>query len=670
MASLTRKHGHNRGESVSVNIIKAVVSAVSLLAGTSAQAQAPLEAYGALPALEHVQISPSGDQLVYMVVVGDERAMLITDLATGATTGGIRVGTVKVRELQWVGENHVLATTSTTGAIPLIGVSKNEFFMGQIYSTDDRSLRRIFERNRDIMPIMFSQPQVRQTADGPTIFVRGFSPSASDRMNMFRVSPANGMGRVALDAEHDVQDFVLDAEGLPLARADYSDRTRKWTLYLPRDGRMATSWSVEAPVDIPYLLGPGRSLRTVIVNAERDDLIAEQNESDAGSLSNLFEVNVDTGTWEQLSFAEPPGFLLHHPQTGLLIGAGRTEDAGVTYQFIDPAAARVWESIARAFAGTSPQLVSWSDDLRQVVVFTSGTGDSGVYRLVNLDNGEARIVGETYPAIPAEDVGEVRSVHYKAQDGLDIHGYLTLPPGITDPSSLPLVVLAHGGPASRDTMGFDWWAQALASRGYAVLQANFRGSTGYGREFMEAGYGEWGRKMQTDLSDGVRHLAAEGLIDPARVCVVGASYGGYAALAGATIDRGVYRCAVSVAGVSDLRRMIQWEGEQGARQDNQAVRYWNRFMGAEGIGDRALDALSPAKLAAQTDAPILLLHGRDDTVVPIQQSQIMARALRDADKPHEMIELSGEDHWLSRGETRRRMLIETVRFLEQHNPPR
>jgi dipeptidyl aminopeptidase/acylaminoacyl peptidase len=262
----------------------------------------------------------------------------------------------------------------------------------------------------------------------------------------------------------------------------------------------------------------------------------------------------------------------------------------------------------------------------------------------------------------------VRSIHYAARDGLDIPAYLTLPPGVTDPSGLPLVVLAHGGPASRDVAGFDWWAQALASRGYAVLQANFRGSTGYGRAFLEAGYGEWGRKMQTDLSDGVRWLAAEGIIDPARVCIVGASYGGYAAMAGLTLDSDVYRCGVSVAGVSDLRRMVNWEAEQARHKNNQTVRYWNRFMGAARLNDRALDALSPAFLAASVDSPLLLIHGRDDTVVPIEQSRVMAEALRRAGKPVEFVELPGEDHWLSRSATRQQMLAETVRFLEVNNP--
>ena len=175
--------------------------------------------------------------------------------------------------------------------------------------------------------------------------------------------------------------------------------------------------------------------------------------------------------------------------------------------------------------------------------------------------------------------------------------------------------------------------------------------------------------MQTDLSDGVRYLSAQGVIDPGRVCIVGASYGGYAALAGPTIDRGVYRCAVSVAGVSDLRVMVEAEASDGARRDNPATRYWNRFMGAERLGDKSLDDRSPARLADQTDAPVLLIHGKDDSVVPIEQSRLMERALRRAGKPVEFIELEGEDHWLSRGETRQRMLAETVRFLQVHNPP-
>jgi dipeptidyl aminopeptidase/acylaminoacyl peptidase len=172
--------------------------------------------------------------------------------------------------------------------------------------------------------------------------------------------------------------------------------------------------------------------------------------------------------------------------------------------------------------------------------------------------------------------------------------------------------------------------------------------------------------MQTDLSDGVRHFAKEGIIDPKRVCIVGASYGGYAALAGATLDRGVYRCAASVAGPSDLRRMVIFSrGQSGVS----AQRYWTRFMGAKNLNDPVLAELSPVEYAEKVDIPVLLVHGRDDTVVPADQSQRMADALKRAGKPVELVLMKGEDHWLTRGETRMQMLQSVVSFLEKNNPP-
>ena len=652
------------------------ITLASGLGSTIAQAQepAPLEAYGALPAIEYVQISPSGDRLAYVTVAGDQRAMLVTRLADGQLLTGARVGGAKVRDLQWVGEDAVLSTTSTTQSIPLFGVSKTEFVMGQIHDLNGRPMRQVFGDVPGMWPIMAGSPMVRQTPAGARLFVAGFNVSAGE-INLYGFDPASGSTRMLVRSDFDVETDVLSSDGRLIARSEYDERRRQWTLYIAEPGeRLRLGWMTTAPLDPPALLGLGRTEGTILVNAQRPDLAGtttvegEDGETSEEALNDVFEVDVATGVWTRLSFDAHPSFLIHHPRSRLLIGSGRIGEEGTEYAFMDPAAARIWSSVSRAFAGRAPELVSWSDDLRTLVVMSGGSGDSGGYHVVDLDARSSNILGETYPALTADRVGTVRAIRYTAGDGLEIQGYLTTPPGVTDPKDLPLIVLAHGGPASRDVMGFDWWAQAMASRGYAVLQANFRGSSGYGQAFIEAGYGEWGRKMQTDLSDGVRWLAGEGVVDPARVCIVGASYGGYAALAGATIDRSVYRCAVSVAGVSDLRRMLEWEAQQGARRDNQSVRFWNRFMGVENAGDRSLDALSPARLADQVGVPVMLLHGRDDTVVPIDQSRVMASALRAAGKPHEMIELSGEDHWLSRAETRQRMLAESLRFLEAHNP--
>ncbi len=647
--------------------IKGAALAVALLFAAALPARAqvvPLDAYGALPALELVEPSPDGNRVALVTVAGADRLLVIIDLRTSRLLGRIEVGLAKVRDLTWIGDGDLLITTSTTQSLFGYGLERTELVLGQIYDVERQRLTSVLNNSPGVAPMLYGPAFVRDTPDGPAAFVRAFS--FRDRgLNLYRLNSDTGRGREAAALDSDVETVVLDAAGAPLAQAAYTETSGAWRLSFLR-GRVAREvWSTVALLDPPSLMGLGRDGRSVIVSARRENSGVSGDESGA----TLFEVDA-AGVWTPLPFERRPSRLIFHPATRALLGGVFERDSGPGYVFFDPAAEQAWSDASSAFPGRRPRLVSWSSDLRTVLVQTGGQADAGSYHVVNLERRTMDTLGQAYPAVAADQVAPVRAITFAAEDGLEIHGYLTTPPGVTDPRGLPLVVLAHGGPAARDSIGFDWWAQALASRGYAVLQANFRGSTGYGQAFLEAGYGEWGRKMQTDLSDGVRWLAAEGLIDPARVCIVGASYGGYAALAGPTLDRGVYRCAVSVAGVSDLRRMVEAEARDGRRRNNESVRYWSRFMGGDGPGDRSLDARSPARLAAEADAPVLLIHGRDDTVVPIEQSRLMAEALRNAGKPVEFVELEGEDHWLSRADTRRQMLTETVRFLEQHNPTR
>ena len=623
-------------------------------AATSAHAQtAPLEVYGGLPAYDLVEVSPSGDRLAYIAVIGEERSLIINDLNDMSLIGGVRAGEVKVRDLNWAGEDHVVLSTSATQAGASLGLGLTELYDGKIYSIPTRQVVDALRHTEGVLlgSKLASSP-VTRTVDGRgVLLVSGYNLRYPA---LYSINLDTGVGRQIEDAAP-AGGYIINGQGQPVVRVQYDGE--EFGIQAKRGGFWRTVWRTDAPIDTPDLIALGRTDREVVVLGAPD-----------GRPDGYHLLDLDTGAWSDLPFEGEVKSVWIHPQTRLMIGVRTGEDGDEAYQFTDPVAERSWRSVRAAFRDKRVQLRSWSHDMRQLVVFTEGAGDPGTFQLVDLDRRTAEIIGGTYPLTP-EQVGEIRPVSYPAADGMTIPGYLTLPPGVTEPRGLPLVVLPHGGPAARDYLGFDWWAQGLASRGYAVLQPNFRGSDGLGRAHLEAGYGEWGRKMQTDLSDGVRWLAEQGIIDPARVCIVGASYGGYAALAGPTLDNGVYRCAVSVSGVSDLRRMVQWSAEQSGRRNSPVVRYWNRFMGAERLGDRTLDQTSPAMQAARADAPILLLHGRDDTVVPFEQSRIMAEALARAGKPYELIELSGEDHWLSRAETRRRMLAETVRFLEQHNPP-
>lgn len=656
----------------------AAMAAVIVLSGAAGGAQGqtapqvtsqtpPLSAYGAAPSIENIELSPSGDRIARITVVGEERAVLVSDFNTGEALFRARIGDTKVRDLTWIGEKRILVVTSQTRGIPLIGIPRTELYFGLIVDLEKRKMVQVLDRTENVISVLYGPAMVRRVDQDAALYVRGVAVGWESSSDLYRIDLTTGCGRSVAPMNYEIKDHVLDGGGQVIAMGKYVERRGRWTLMLPRANRSSfrEDWSVDTPIDTPDLMGMGRSPRTIVISAMRPDLAGTTGASENGY--TLFEVNVDTGEWSRLPFDTHPDFMIRHPVTRLLIGAGWVEEDGVHYEFIEPVSAQRWASIERAFAGKRPKLVSWNDDMDQVIIFTD-VGESGLYQIVDFQRGKADILAEAYPAIPDDQVGAIRFIEYEAADGLEIPGYLTLPPGVTEPKGLPLVVLPHGGPASQDTIGFDWWAQALASRGYAVLQPNFRGSTGYGLDFMEAGYGEWGRKMQTDLSDGVRWLAAQGVIDPSRVCIVGASYGGYAAMAGVTIDRGVYRCAVAVAGLSDLRRFVNWSARQESRTDSQTVRYWNRFMGVDKLNDRGLDALSPAHLAAGVDSPLLLIHGRDDTVVPIEQSRVMADAMRRAGKPTELIELSGEDHWLSRAETRQKMLAETVRFLEVNNP--
>ena len=343
-----------------------------------------------------------------------------------------------------------------------------------------------------------------------------------------------------------------------------------------------------------------------------------------------------------------------------MIGGVHTDDID-HYVFFDPRVRKLWDGIVAALPEDQVEFISASSDFGKLIIRINGPQHGYYYVLIDVKTFQIVRIGEVYKGLGEPQ--EVKRVTYKAADGLEVPAYLTLPRG-KPAKNLPLVVFPHGGPAVRDTAEFDWWAQAMASQGYLVLQPNYRGSTTT-TDHLQAGYGQWGRKMQTDLSDGVRYLAKEGMADPARVCIVGGSYGGYAALAGVTLDPGVYRCAVSIAGISDLKRMLK-DVNSYAKAER---RYWQRFIGATGTSDPVLEQVSPIKHIDAITVPVMLIHGKDDTVVDYDQSTIMYDAMKHAGKEVELVPLKKEDHWLSRSETRLQMLQTSIAFLRAHNPP-
>jgi len=640
-----------------MRLATAVACLMILVAPPRARAAVPLAAYGRLPSIEGVEVSPDGKLMAVIATDGEKRVLAIRK-ADGTRVSSVYVGAAKLRDVRWAGPEHLLLIVSQAAEVQGLSGPKREYFLAVDYSLVTGQQTLLLKGLPDAMNVIVGAPMVRMIDDVPHVFLEGVHFIDNTGVNtLFRVNLKTGLTRMlGFGATEDSDGWLVSPAGEPVAQSLYDQKSGLWSLKLKIDRNWKTVDQTVTPMGSYGLSGFGRDGKAVLVwkTDDRNNTVLREYNADGTSVDLPKGVDLDG--------------LLHDPGDLSLLGGVSLDGDNLRYTFFDPVSQSAWNSVIKAFPGDRVTLASWSRDRRKIAVLVDSAADGPAYALVDLDAKSFRWVGMVYQGVTAEGVSPVQSIRYKAQDGLEITGYLTVPRG-KEARNLPLIVLPHGGPEGRDTPGFDWWSQALASRGYAVLQPNFRGSEGFGWEFIQAGFGQWGKAMQTDLSDGVRDLTARGLVDPKRVCIVGASYGGYAALAGATLDKGIYRCAASVAGPSDLKRMLQDNQKRYQSTRNAAMRYWLRFMGVDGLKDPDLTALSPANLAQQVEIPILLVHGKDDTVVPYVQSEIMASALKKAGKPVEFITLAGEDHWLSSGATRLVMLQSTVDFLEKHNPP-
>jgi len=620
-------------------------------------AGAPLEAYGHLPAIENVAITPDGKVLAFTTIVKGMRVVAIYSLDESKAITALNAGEQKLRDLRWADNDHLLITISSTTTITGVIAPRSEYFVTEVFDRTTGDQRPLIRDLPDTLNISGRLPTSRTIAGHTTVFVQGVHFQDERGVDaLFSIDLESGRGKIVEPGSRNSMGWLVDEAGNVTCAEEYNNDTKVWNLKLRRGDDWTTVYSVPAAIDLPTVLGITGDGKSVAVKAIADGRIS----------TKLISLSGDPGAAPQ-DLDAMAGEPIDDPSTHRLIGtmfyAGNT-----VYRFEDREDQLVWNSVLQAFPGENVTLMSWDADRKRVVVLVDGLRYGSQFQLVDLDTHQARVLGSAYEGIGIDDVAEVKFIHYKAADETVIPAFLTLPSG-RPPKNLPLVVFPHGGPLAQDYPGFDWWAQAMASRGYAVLQSEYRGSDGFGWAHAAAGFGQWGLKMQTDLSDGVRYLAGQGIIDPKRVCIVGASYGGYAALAGPTLDRGVYRCAVSVAGVSDPQRMLRWVAGRARGSDTLPVRFWTRFMGVTDDDDPKLATISPLVHAGDADAPILLIHGTDDTVVPISQSEDMEDALKTAGKPVTFVKLHSEDHWLSRAETREQMLAATVQFLEQYNPP-
>jgi dipeptidyl aminopeptidase/acylaminoacyl peptidase len=630
---------------------------------TTARAEIPVDTYGKLPKIELVRISPSGNHIALIAVTGESRKLMVVT-SDGKLVKAGAVGDAKVRDLNWAGDEDILLTTSVTANQSMDFGQSFELGTMLRVALNDTKTWAVFEQSHSVEHTVqgyygSAERGGRRTGYfGGITEMRGGGGPGSDYVfehgfaDLYRVDLTTGDYEIAVKGNENSHHWVVANDGRIIAHSDYNQKSGLWRVF--GGDHDALLFEKTTPTDDIALLGLGRTPGSIVLvdDSGADDVIEEIDTTNAKA-TVLFETN----SIRQFIF---------DPVSRLLLGAITLDEKGSS--FFDPRIQAKVDGMRKAFPGRNVRLESFGEQLDKMIVETDGAADSGTYWLVDVSSGKAVPLGFEYPDIKGDDVGATSLVKYHAADGLAIEGVLTLPPH-REVKQLPLLVMPHGGPEGvMDILQFDWLAQAFASRGYAVFQPNFRGSGGYGHQFRAAGDGQWGRKMLTDLSDGVVELARQNIIDPKRVCIFGASYGGYAALAGVTLQHGIYRCAISWAGVSDMPMFSGWQIRRYG-PTNDLSRYMRKITGVDVEGEGVLREISPAAFANKADAPILLMHGKDDTRVPIEQSEYMASALKRAGKPFDFITVPREDHFLSLETTRTALLKTSTTFLEKYNPP-
>jgi dipeptidyl aminopeptidase/acylaminoacyl peptidase len=649
-----------------VRIGAALISALTLVAAAAAPARAdpepgppPVEAYAKLPALDQVALSPSGARTAFVAAVGPTRRLIASSADGRTVLFAGDVGEAKVVGLDWAGEDHMILTLSHTHSLVLgYSAEKAEVLTVLVINLATGSMFNVFKDQPMIAPLVYGRYGSAEVGGrwygyfaGETYEGRGRGMIVNTRrIDLYAVDLDTGRARIVSRGSPHAAGWVVGPDGTVIARALHDQVTGDWRVLSGGVGGRVLASGVSRLSGVG--LARGRTADSVLITLPADLGSTLETVSLAGGAPQPAPDDVATPLFD--------------PVSRLWVGEVVRRDRQAV-RFFDVAAQARAAGALKAFPRAVVAAVSaFTPDLGRLVVKTSGGGDAGTYWLADIATGKASPIGAAYPEVPDAAVGPIETVDWTAPDGLALHGVLSLPPG-RSPQALPVVVMPHGGPEDRDYPVFAWWAQLFVSRGYAVFQPNYRGSAGYGLAFRDAGFGHLAQ-MQGDIASGLAALAERGVVDPSRACIAGWSFGGYLAQAAVTLRRAPYRCAVSMAGQSDLGRFLDDERNL-AGADSDDYRYWKAVIGAASPRDDRLDAISPARHADQASAPMLLIHGADDSLVPIAQSRDMARALGAAGKAVELVALPNADHWLLNETARIAMAKASLDFVLKHNPP-
>lgn len=593
--------------------------------------RADLEDFLDRPEVTRPALSPNGRFIAFMVHTdhsenGDVLVIRDLDSPDDSNVSQTGFGRLPIINIGWASNDRVLVTLLRRGLIRIRGVPVDVPAIRTV-SYDRRDMSRptvLFEEERRVFDNLnnaYGNELVNVLPDDPEHVL--MTAYRGDSLDLWRVNTVTGAVDLIEDGNRRTRQWYTNANGDAVMRVDVNQRGRRVEVFTREPGERR--WRRTAQFRTNELSDRAAEFAWGGISDQPGQIYVFSTR-DGSDRRGVYLYDLAEGTYAR-TMAEHDRVDISHvmvnPQSGAYLGYAFTDDR-LEVEIADPDLRPHYRGLLNFFGEDVTVLPSnFAGD--RMVLFVSGPREAGVYYLYDRASGSVDPLMTLRPRLPPDVLHDVEIIRYQASDGVMLTAYLTRPRQGMGPGTA-LILMPHGGPESRDDYGFDAIAQYYASRGYAVLQPNFRGSSGYGRLFAESGYGRWGTRMQEDLDDAVQSLIDQRRIAPDRICIAGFSYGGYAALMGGATRPDLYRCVFAGAAVTDLIGFVDyWQ-----RHDEDAHAYWSTAIGDTRTDRDRLYWTSPAHLADRLTMPVLLAHGSDDRVVPYSHSEEMAAALAEA----------------------------------------
>lgn len=627
-----------------------VLLVILLFSGVSYADKLPVEAFGALPAAYQVKLSPDGQKIAYMENSQGQKSLVTMDLNSGEKKYLIQAGNQNFEPdfYHWANNKMILVSAHYHHAVraaksKLLKLHVN----GSLPPEPVLKLRR-----KDRVP-QFQHKMLDLLPDDPDHILMSLTLENARYPTVYKVNLTNAkVLRKRIKKWHpNILGWKTDRQHRVRLGYGRNKTTGFYQLLDLQTNKWRRIWKYEIfdePGVVP--LGFAADPNQLYVRADHNGRYA------------IFKVDLSKSDLpKELVYSDPnydiEGSLIYSRKTNDVIGVFHSEAEG-SKVFFNAKYQAFQKTLDKIIPNAYNQVASYSADEKKYILFTRNSKRPGAYYLGDLQAKSLDFLVEQYPLLFDQPLSGKQKITYWARDKIKIEAYLTMPHGGIKTDN-PAIILPHGGPNDRDYGDYDWLPEFFASRGYVVLQPNFRGSSGYGFEFKMKSNRDWGGAMQDDLADAATWLINSHSVDSQSICILGASYGGYAALMAAVKQQHIFKCAASFAGFADLNLLYR------------DARYYSNFdIVKKQIGTigRKLKSRSPITYAEKINIPVMMIHGDQDLVVDVEQSRNMYKALQKHNKQVEYIELKEGDHAMSNEANRLLVLSSFERFLNQHIP--